>query len=1740
VVSVLACLVVFCTTYTLILPAITLEREPKCGKVEHTHTEECYTQVTSYTWKEPVCCADDLDIHEHGEECYDENGELVCGYADFVAHVHTEDCYDENGDLWCDLPEIEPHVHDASCYDEADLENVHLHGDECYTVELGDLVCKKGEDSGTGTMVASPSSAMEAESQETVHEHTDECYEQKKVLACAYDDEESDSEDAADKPEPICDKDEIILHEHDEDCYDEDGNLICGQIQILEHVHTDECFEIVEEAVDTEALTCTIPEGEGSHHHDERCYNNKGKFVCELEETPGHQHGPHCYGTWVATCGLEEHVHTDECRTMTASESDAVIISTSSNVVMSRPMFSKPLNNAMVANGESAKLPVTGASGSGTTYDAATGNYNTELKIDFKFENGAVAGQEYVFDYTKEIIVPDDLIGIPHTLLDENKTEAGTFTFVKNSDGTYSVKVVFKDTYLSGAGNVIEGHISFNGSMKVTAGEDGTIKVQIGEDGTEIEIPSHEIEYPGGKSDRYDISTSKGGVYKTDGNKIVYTVYVRSLEGTPDKIFLNDKIVTTTPQNIISTPPSNITVEKGTCNYYSQWEIVDNNDWTTVTNVPTESGNGQISMTLDGLDKGQEGWKDKDNRFCTKCNCYRIQYTYDLGDQEFTEFTVDNKVQVEATGSKDGQTVRDEDTSQVGLNLNKNYGVYKSGELKNGKIHWKIILNSSHVDITGSKLSDDMLGNISKGTNITVSPNKGYKIEDGYIEFVESDNKPNTEYYTIEYDTDAPPSKWDTQKVHNIAVFDPTPDKPGDESNASADVEVPGIGKVEKKCQGMTPSPNGETGEISWKVVIDVPAEGLPKGAVIEDTIEWDEHWMDRNQITEWNVNLNWSGNGGTVNLYNGPKMIIEFKGSDGKPYPFNKININDPNSLGDLKYKGFKITFPDGLVPPNGQPHQLIFEYKTTADLRGINSDETTFRNNIKVAEKYSSDDYVYRKDSVVKTDGNGQTGTTSTSSADGKLTWKVKVSVSEGKNYKRLNVTDILPTGVVPDKISLSNGTNMELKIDADGTISGSNDTYNVSGSYDSATGKIELTMTNKDSSKSIKSNTKYEFTFECHADSQKLGAFVAGTKYTFTNEVYVTTDDMDLGSAEQTQEWTYTEVVDDKDIMTKTGNWDNNARLLKYSIVINPKGKDLVEGEDTLELTDTFSYNSKFSYNFDNHQYDGATMNASLVQSSVKLYEAKVDSEGNLKKDESKEVKDWKWTYDVHEKDGDQKPIDNIIKATGIPDSTPLILEYSYSVTTSIPKDHSVSLPVYNSAKLEGINKNFSDNTGGKIWQNQGTSGGVTSDKSYTFYKVEKGNYNKNLEGAVFTVYEYNPSTGADDLEAQENWTETNIGPYRTDRNGIFRIRWKEGDTECGYKPNTLYKVVETAAPDGYEMPDEQVPYYFYFSSETDTEHVLPQNLPASAVDLSQKDKTEYVENVRNKTDIVVKKIWKDKDGKVVEHGSPIELTLYQKACSASSGSSGAGEAGVSYEVLSYWNPGGTPLKKKTTITNAVVGSTIEYTIQAPGCNENNHQPIECGHGLEPIMVNANGKDDTERYGKWNYGTITSYTGQAIVTANEVKFLVADNNSYDIETFEVRCIGSSIPGPDSDGVINKIKDFTLSPGNSWREEFGNLPLTDKVKAEDGSDSIVYYYYYVEEKSVTGYETSYENNTGITNGIITVTNTAKDTPGHELPETGGPGTRPYTLGGLLTLFAGCLLLYRNKKRGKEDFASS
>lgn len=63
--SVLAIAVVFCTTYMLILPAITMEKETFCGYEEHLHSDGCYASTDSES--EMMC---GMEEHLHDGYCY--------------------------------------------------------------------------------------------------------------------------------------------------------------------------------------------------------------------------------------------------------------------------------------------------------------------------------------------------------------------------------------------------------------------------------------------------------------------------------------------------------------------------------------------------------------------------------------------------------------------------------------------------------------------------------------------------------------------------------------------------------------------------------------------------------------------------------------------------------------------------------------------------------------------------------------------------------------------------------------------------------------------------------------------------------------------------------------------------------------------------------------------------------------------------------------------------------------------------------------------------------------------------------------------------------------------------------------------------------------------------------------------------------------------------------------------------------------------------------------------------------------------------------------------------------------------------------------------------------------------------------------------------------------------------------------------------------------------------------------
>lgn len=134
--SALSCLVVFCTTYALILPAITAETKTYCGKEEHTHTENCYRS------DELLCDLEEsegTESHHHNDNCYEVKKELICTTPESEEHTHGEKCYKEEKVLTCTKAESDGekgHEHSINCYRSDDPlceKEEHVHDRMCYS-----------------------------------------------------------------------------------------------------------------------------------------------------------------------------------------------------------------------------------------------------------------------------------------------------------------------------------------------------------------------------------------------------------------------------------------------------------------------------------------------------------------------------------------------------------------------------------------------------------------------------------------------------------------------------------------------------------------------------------------------------------------------------------------------------------------------------------------------------------------------------------------------------------------------------------------------------------------------------------------------------------------------------------------------------------------------------------------------------------------------------------------------------------------------------------------------------------------------------------------------------------------------------------------------------------------------------------------------------------------------------------------------------------------------------------------------------------------------------------------------------------------------------------------------------------------------------------------------------------------------------------------------------------------------
>lgn len=1454
----------------------------------HTHSEACYQDV------QVLICEEPAELHTHTAECY-KDGVLVCGKLELKEHKHGDECFTEKQvlveTLICDRVE---HVHTDECYKGSSQkeEQSSVVSEEVTSGQSEEVTSEDASTEENSTEEISPEelSTEEASTEAASLEETstEETSSQIEEASSEETSREADTEEVSSQVEETSEevsKEESSTEEFSSE--EASSEEISTEEKNSEEETTEEnTSEAEEESSEFPQLTGIWPQDMiavasalvGSENKDlvEFCLNYVGVYgvsfntdldawieslqendlygaADEFDPNPGDVaffdedgDGNADYAGVVVDATFDEDGVVTEFTVVETNDQGIVeehVYSAGEESLMGCCLmpYIADSNDALVIPETTTYTDfekyVTSMTGNGTEYDKTTGNYKSELRANFSIPSADVKDANYSYElkYPEGIIVPDKLIGQTFTLEDENKTTAGTFHFVKNDDGTYSARINFDQDYVNKAGTTITGHFWFEGELKKTTVTDEGKIVISGEDKVKLEIPREEIKYPEDENNKYNIDVmKKEASYNKETGKLEYTVYVSSIKGTPDDIDFSDTITVT--GMTLGTPQ--ITVNKQTMKKYS-WDPEGAFSKSETITVDSTYESNTIKMKLPQLPKGKEG---QDHSTYVEYERYEIKYSYDVSSMDVGTLTANNKAHVESKDSETGEIIRDEDKKDI--TIENKYEIAKRGDFDstNNQIKWTITLNSKNANIAGGKLIDEMLSMIKSGTDVTITPSEGAKITreaDGKItsiDFKPVSNEKNTNQYTIIYYTEAEQT-WKDQTVRNTVTFKPDG---GDDVSGTGDVSIKG-GEVKKTVDSAVEAPDGKNAEVNWTVSLVIPDGKLSKTTIV-DSMSSSHNWVSGNgkgnyltvkQIKDWGGKYTWKSQNDIAiqsGFFTESDFAMTFTDSDGKTYSYSEIaNMDD---LSELKFTSFKVELKSDISCVGA--NKLVFSYATTADLtQAVIGDKNKYINKIEVDGKKdeATYDYTYSKGEIVKTDGNNQTNPTSTTTA-GELTWKIKVT-TDTKDHQTLTVTDKFPKGVklTGFEVKKNSGVYNESKyaVNSDSTFSKQSgnfeDEFSIEGSkYEN---NIFTLVIKRQSGKTLPTAMEFEITVKCEVDgAQKM---VAGEKYIFTNEAIAKLDDLDIGSSSQTQEWTKKDTTVAKKVVDKSGDYDNTTRRAKYSIVLNPDAKDLVVGTDKLTLEDILDSYDKTYYS--DGGTDGVTVQAELIPNTVKLYYAVPDGNGGYTAGD--EVTGWAWTYKEEPTPYDHTK--HIITATGVSDSTALIFKYEYLITVDVPdKNHTkVSVNINNTAKLSGTSHEGTTGDKSYLWERQTAGGGVTTDKNYVLYKVEKGNYGKAVSGAVFQLQKY----------VNEAYQNIDGKTFTTDQEGKITVLW---DASL-YEKNVLYKLVEVKAPSGYKLPDGEAPSIeFYFSDENDATNVLPLQLPTGAVDLSKTSHTSYLEN------------------------------------------------------------------------------------------------------------------------------------------------------------------------------------------------------------------------------------------------------------------------------------------------------
>lgn len=1242
---------------------------------------------------------------------------------------------------------------------------------------------------------------------------------------------------------------------------------------------------------------------------------------------------------------------------------------------------------------------------------------------------------------------------------------------------------------------------------------------------------------------------------------------------------------------------------------------------------PTPEGKAKLTMTLPQMETKYDATQTE-----RTCKQYKVTYTYDVKNLGNVDYKFHNDVT--ASSQKDN-TLTIEGKSSKDVEVKNSYQISKSQTHKDDKgktkVTWTIKVNENGQNIFGAKVTDSMkIGNdpaldgLAQAVDkIEVTPNSGYHFidKDGKetttlsqyagIKFDRGDGQTgevNTNQYTIVYTTEHD-LKNGEYTVANEAQFV----KPGESNGLTtgpikADIAGLNAGRNNFKeydaATGITENGDG-TISIPWKVRVDVSkVKTISKGTVLKDTILDSGHVMTGKQAKDWDGAFTWTDSSEKpVGTENGSFTDSEYY--ELGFYTDNTYNQTKP--LSDLqdtdKIYGYKITLLQDVTAPDGADRMLI-KYSTTGKL-GVTK-ENSYRNRFFMDDQFWTAAYKYTLATITKTDGNGSTETTTVNNETGEVTWKIVVHTDTLKLHEKITVVDELPTGIEAESVQVLFGTSGSLTLDVptDGTDASkwyNNDTFRVRRDGQ------KLTMSLENPNGKIMQNNDATFIIKGKIVSTNGGKPIEeGVKNSYSNTASVSFDGgASITSNTQTQEWTKKEkeAPPEKEVLTKGHNWDAKNQLMTYTVDINPDAKEFFAEEkdangnpikyDYLTLEDTFTL-AKHPAGVGGTPKDGTAENIDPTKVDIEallmdttLYYAKTDANGKPmfgaddKLVPGTEVKGWTLKTRVDSSDNWYNKY--LMTIENVPNKTPLVLVYTYQISSNLlevyPKtrydyndDSHISINnVSNDVGLSGTGVKHGSDSQSTWWKSSSSGATLSSGNSVTIIKIEEGDENTKLAGAVFQLQKYNTTTQKYE-EAKTLHSE--LSKYTTDPYGRLKVAQSVTVTEDGkevvcpeLEKDVLYRLIEVKAPAGYELPTEEeriANAVYFYSSDVDGATTIagPEADVAKAADLAKGSKTVTITNKPNQTELTVRKVWEDENGNATTPGAnSVTLQLYRAEYDRPPYTSAIGRVAANITQKgngSFTNKDALTQQIANELTNLPEGSTFDVvvTVITGGVlpeNErtdrdaiywNNTKCLTKPDGPEPCN-GGNSSKTTYTYHLTMKKGVNILRG--VIDTSNAEGSRAWNTNF---TVEIKNINKA-------AAANKLKEdafswtgtveegkFTLTAGDNWMKTFENLPLT----GTDGAGKVIYYGYSVREVKVGEIEVRdnraedwivSNGGDGYTSGTITVTNhkpssppDTPDSPGYELPATGSTGTAPYTAAGAVLMAAALVGGYRRKRR--------